>query len=89
MTEDYIRRSLPANFPVIYHKLKTESYIDLKQNCENLCINNFTTNTLDRSETNCLQRCFRKSLEFDAYFAHEYERLFIDEVKKFNRREGV
>jgi hypothetical protein len=89
MTEDYLRRKLPQNFPVVYHKLKQESFVDLSENCNNICVNDFTSSSLTDKENSCLKSCYKKSIEFDAYLAHEYERIFISEMKKFNLREGL
>ena len=89
MTEDYLRRKLPQDFPVAFHKVKNESYLDLADNCNSLCLSDFTSKGLSERETNCLKTCYKKSIEFDAYLIHEQQRIFIDEVKKFTRRDGV
>jgi hypothetical protein len=89
MTEDYLRRKLPQNFPVVYHKLKQESFVDLAENCNNICVNDFSSKNLSDKETSCLRTCYKKSIEFDAYMAHEYERIFINDMKKFNLRQGL
>lgn len=88
MTEDYFRRMLPQNMPVIFRKVKAESVIDMAENCNNLCIKDFTSE-MNYAEESCLKKCYHKSLEFDAYLAHEFERIFIDEVKAFRRVTGV
>lgn len=89
MAEDYLRRKLPQNFPVIYDKLKEESMIDLSANCNNICIKDFSQKGLATDERDCLKSCYKKSIEFDAYLAHEYERIFIADIKKFNLRSGA
>ncbi len=83
MAEDYLRRKLPQNFPVVSHKLKYESMIDLSENCNDICITDLTSNSVSGKEKDCLKSCYKKSIEFDAYLAHEYERIFIHEMKKF------
>ncbi len=88
MTEDYFRRLLPQNLPVIYHKVKAETLLDMEDNCNNLCIKDYSSQ-MNYAEETCLKRCYHKSFEFEAYLAHEFERIFIKEVKEFNRNTGV
>lgn len=89
MTEDYLRRTLPQNFPVIYQKVKNDSKLDISENCNNICITDYSSTELSRLEEGCLRKCFKKSIELDAYLMHEYNRMFIKEVKDFSRNTGV
>lgn len=89
MTEDYFRRLFPQNLPVIYQKLKEESMIDLMDNCNSLCIEDFSSSFFSSKEATCLDKCLKKSIELEAYMEKEYERIFIKELKDFKRWTGV
>jgi hypothetical protein len=89
MTEDFLRRKLPEDFPVVFQKVKGDSFLDMADNCNTLCISDFTSKSLSDRESNCLKTCYKKSIEFEAYMLHEHQRIFVDELKKFNRRDGV
>lgn len=89
MTEDYLRRKLPQDFPVVYHKVTGESYLNMSDNCNNICINDFSSNNLSSNETLCLEKCYKKSVEFNFYLSKESNRIFVEEEKKMNRLDGV
>jgi hypothetical protein len=89
MTEDFLRRKLPEDFPVVFQKVKSDSYLDMADNCNRICIQNFTTNSLSKNERNCLSSCYKKSFELMAYVEHEHNRLYIEESKRLKRIDGV
>jgi hypothetical protein len=88
MAEDYVRRLLPQNFPVSYQKLKSDNLLEMNNVCNDLCIEDLGRR-LNRNETECLQKCFNKVIEFDLYLYHEFERINVQEPKNFARRSGV
>ena len=89
MTEDYVRRKYPQDFPVVYQKVKGETYLNIADNCNNLCISEFSSNKLSSNETSCLEKCYRKSIEFESYLTKEIDRIFIEEINKFRKYDGV
>ena len=81
MTEDYFRRLFPQNLPVIFQKTKVESLLDLSDNCNSICIDNFNSTDLNEKEISCLKKCYNKSIELDAYIEYEHERIYINVCK--------
>jgi hypothetical protein len=88
MAEDYVRRLLPQNFPVSHQKIKSDHLLEMNNLCNDLCFDNLGEK-LTKDENVCLQKCFNKTIEFDFYLYHEFERMVIQEPKNFNRRAGV
>jgi hypothetical protein len=87
MTEDYIRRTLPANYPVIFEKVKSEQLISMNNTCNDLCIGDLTAK-MTKKETDCLEKCFHKVIEFDYYLSTESLKL-SEQATKLRGREGV
>ena len=88
MSEDYVRRLLPQNFPVSHQKLKSDYLIEMNNICNDVCLQDLG-GKMSRNERSCLEKCFNKIIEFDLYLYHEFERMNIKEPKNFNRRAGV
>jgi hypothetical protein len=88
MSEDYVRRQLPQNFPVSHQKVKADYMLEMNNICNDICLRNLDKD-LSSNERSCLDRCFNKTIEFDLYLYHEFERMMIQQPKNFARQSGV
>jgi hypothetical protein len=89
MAEDFFRRRFPQNIPVIDRKVKSESTIDMFNNCNDICLYDYSKPELSYNEEKCLSKCYHKSAELNAYMVKEFERIFIKEINQYHRKTGV
>lgn len=87
MTESYLKRKLPLDYPVIISKAKYDTEVDQMDICNDLCFQDYVVGTLVANESTCLKNCFYKVVEMQHYMKYEFERIFVSQSKKFHNME--
>lgn len=82
-------KKLPSLYPVITKKVSSVKSSDMISICNDLFIANILGININQFEFACLTQCSNKNIEMDKFIRKESFRIFVTDVKKFLKRDGV